>query len=335
MFGSDKMANSKKELNKKLNKVVNVNDKKKSSINKSKNNINKKSNNKPRKNVKSVNKTKKVTKTVEKAQKQEQELVIASKKPQKTVNKKAKKEKPIELKPIITKENPQKPVDKKTKKSKISMKSILSKIYSPIKKYKKIILITLIVLAVCTGIMIFINRTPKELFLTFKSYEMGEEVILKDDSKWYVVSDSGINKSDVELLSSEILDINGDKKIDGKDKVQFDSDNNCIYDAKNEKNIANYLNKNSKELLKNIDGIKKIRLLTSKEYIDIRDKMEFGYDWVKGNWLANEKVSSWWLETTKYNRIYIVTKTGSYKLAEPKEKNYIRPVIKIDKGLIK
>ena len=82
-------------------------------------------------------------------------------------------------------------------------------------------------------------------------------------------------------------------------------------------------------------GVKEIRLLTSDEYIALRDQMEFGYDWNEGNWLASEDTKTWWLRTSKYSHIYVVTERGSYMLDEATNKNYIRPVIKVLKNYVK
>ena len=252
--------------------------------------------------------------------------------------------KPIKKKKTKSNNTSTKQVKRKKDKSKI-IKSIsngllkiikvLKSILKKIAKNKIVLLIIGLSLLVAMVLMLVIHKTPKEILFQFKSYNIGDKVTLTDDSEWYVVKNSTISESDVTLLSAKILDVNKDGKIDGKDKYVFDDDGNCIYDEKSKKNIGYFLKNDAKKLLENIKNIDKIRLLTSDEYIEIRKEMNFGYDWNEGNWLANKELDSWWLETSKYHSIYAVTKKGSYKLSDAKDKNYIRLVIEISKSSIK
>lgn len=242
---------------------------------------------------------------------------------------------------------PQKSEEKTTKIEKTTVKKsrkkislrfisrIISKVSGFIKSKWKILILVLFVSSISILLCFVLKDAPKKMFLTFKPYNIGDKVTLKDNSSWYVIKESPSSENTLYLLSENIVDINKDKEIDSKDKVVFDSSNSCEYDTKSEKNIGYFLENTVKSMYGKEVDIKKIRLITSEEYINIRDYMKFGYSWQDGNWLSNEKTDSWWLETSKYGKVYVVTKRGSYKLAEAKSKNYVRPVIKIDKDNVK
>jgi len=186
---------------------------------------------------------------------------------------------------------------------------------------------------------IFIIKTsiyyPNIIFYNLKSYDIGELLVMDDGSEWYVIFVSDKQDRTVTLISKDPIDINGDAKIDKNDKISFDSQGNYNYDETKNDNIGYFLQTKVKDLLNKIEGLKKIRLLTSEEYINIRTKMNFGYDWNENNWLANKNLEEWWLETSNYKMIYTVTERGSYRLYSPTEKKLVRPVIEIDKIKLK
>ena len=69
--------------------------------------------------------------------------------------------------------------------------------------------------------------------------------------------------------------------------------------------------------------------------------MGYGYEWSEGNWLANPSLGNWWITSAEdakiystENKIYVVTKNGTYKLCNADTANYIRPVITISKNMI-
>lgn len=329
------MASSKKKENMKVyaKKIS-----KKNNHSNSKNNIKKKTkkkNTNKKRNIKKV--TPKITPIVKETVNKVEPLESVSK-----IQKEEKK--PIKKKKVKSNNTSTKQVKRKKDKPKLfkSISNVLLKIIKIIKSILKKIVKNKIVLLIigfsvlaALVLILVIYRTPKEILFQFKSYNIGDKVKLSDDSEWYVVKNSTISESDVTLLSAKTLDVNKDGKIDEKDKYVFDEDGNCTYDEKNKKNIGYFLKNDAKKLLDNIKNIDKIRLLTSDEYIEVRKEMNFGYDWNEGNWLANKELDSWWLETSKYNSIYTVTKKGSYKLSDAKDKNYIRLVIEISKSSIK
>lgn len=235
---------------------------------------------------------------------------------------------------------------KVTKKSKVlhivksKFKTVLDKIKRIIsningnKKKKKVILISILsvlIIAVILPIIIF-KREP--IIFTFKSFNAGEKVTFSG-TEWYVIKDTGIDEKEVELISKLPFDLNRDGKIDESDTVEFDTENSVEYTTVDKNNIGYYINNAVLNMIEEKSGVKEIRLLTSDEYITLRDQMEFGYDWNEGNWLASENTKTWWLRTSKYSHIYVVTERGSYMLDEATNKNYVRPVIKVLKNYVK
>lgn len=235
---------------------------------------------------------------------------------------------------------------KTTKKSKVlhivksKFKTVLDKIKRIIsningnKKKKKVILISILsvlIIAVILPIIIF-KREP--IIFTFKSFNAGEKVTFSG-TEWYVIKDTGIDEKEVELISKLPFDLNRDGKIDESDTVEFDTENSVEYTTVDKNNIGYYINNAVLNMIEEKPGVKEIRLLTSDEYITLRDQMEFGYDWNEGNWLASEDTKTWWLRTSKYSHIYVVTERGSYMLDEATNKNYVRPVIKVLKNYVK
>ncbi len=300
-----------------------------------------------------VNITNKPIKSVTKVQKSEPKLIKIEKTKSTNVNKtnkksvkqtednketKLKKAKIKKLEKELNKEikKTQKKLEKeqkkKLKKEKVPKEKKQEK--KPKSRKKIYILFFLVAIILIALLVIGITKNNHKIFFDFKAYKIGDEVVLENDSKWYVIDDSGIDKQDISLLSATILDINKDNKYDDNDKIAFDSDNQTEYTTKNDKNIGYFLNEKAKEIL-NIKEAKEVRLLTSEEYIKIRRTMEFGYDWKEGNWLAGKDLGSWWLKTTKYNKIYVVNERGSYKLSNANSKNYVRVVIKVNKSIIK
>lgn len=228
-----------------------------------------------------------------------------------------------------------KDVNKDIKGNKLNIKNRIKNFLKYVNRTKKIWGLTIVATIIILVVVANLKNTTKKIFLTFKSYSIGEHVTLKDDSTWYVIESSSSGENLVKLLSANVIDLNNDGKITDKDKLAFDSTNSCNYDTKNDKNIGYFLENKFVDTLGKLNGIKEVRLLNSEEYILVRKTMDFGYDWEEGNWLAGDSLDSWWLETSKYNKIYVVTERGSYRLANASSKNYVRPVIIIDKENIK
>lgn len=229
----------------------------------------------------------------------------------------------------------EKSVNKAVKKKRLNIKIKFKSFIEYLNKTKKIWLISVLITIISLLIVMNLENATERIFLKFKSYSIGEEITLKDNSKWYVIEESSSEENTIKLLSSSVIDINNDGKFNDKDKIAFDSSNSCEYDTKNDKNIGYFLENKFIDKLNGITGSKEIRLLTSEEYILIRKSMDFGYDWKEGNWLASSNLDSWWLETSKYNKIYVVTERGSYRLAKASAKYFVRPVIIIEKENIK
>lgn len=265
---------------------------------------------------KKISDSKKVTIKKEKNISPKQELPIKQKK-EVVVKKEEPKKEFIEKDKTLEEV---KPKDKKEKKKKNNLKYIIG-------------LIALVIIV----IVIFIFIKPKENKFTdkYEEYEIGTAVLLNNDTKWYVIKDSPNSEESILLLSEETLDLNNDNKKNGKDKMEFSSDGSFEYDIENKKNIAYYLNNTYKKSLVNIENIYDVRLITSEEYVNVRDTLGYDYEWKDGNWLASDDLGKWWTASSKNEKIMVVGVKGSYVLASPTKKYNIRPVIKISKSNVK
>ncbi len=199
---------------------------------------------------------------------------------------------------------------------------------------KSKLIIFLFICIVIIGIVIFVKNfnVIEEKLKNYKEFFIGEKVILPDNSIWYVVENSSSNIKTVKLLKETQIDINNDGKINDNDKMKFYNKNEYIFDSNDKASIAYYLNNEYKKSInEKIDGIESVSLLTSKEYVNIREKMGYDYEWTTGNWLASNSLGTWWLDSSQNEKIYVVNTIGSYKLSNAAETNYVRPVITINK----
>lgn len=203
------------------------------------------------------------------------------------------------------------------------------------KTLKKTLIITLIVVSVIAIVLIALikyNDFVKKQLAIYDVYKIGDKVRLENDSIWYVVNDSDSKESTLILLSDNILDINGDDIRNEDDKLPYNSDNKAEYDEDNENSAAKYLKTTYKEQIeKEIGSIDEARLLTSKEYVKIRERMGYGYEWSEDNFLANIYLSKWWINSVQNEKVFAVTPKGSYSLVAANTVNYIRPTIIINK----
>lgn len=205
------------------------------------------------------------------------------------------------------------------------------------KSWNYLIVIGLLAI-LCLSILIIkkYNNHSNENNPVYESYIIGDKVLLNDNSAWYVIDDSASNEQYVTLLKETQIDINNDGKFDNNDKKAFNKEGNEKYDSTLESSIAYYLEHNYKgQLEEKIGKVKEISLLTSKEFVKIRTKMGYGYEWSEGNWLANDKLGNWWLNTSQNEKIYTVSRNGSYKMNSSATTNYVRPKITIEKENIK
>lgn len=202
---------------------------------------------------------------------------------------------------------------------------------------KSLIILTIIIIigAIVAFIIIKYNKHILDGLRKYEVYSIGDKVKLEDDSIWYVVEDSKDRDSTVKLLSDRTIDLDKNDKRDWKDKKKFHNEGLDVYDAKDENSIAYYLNNEyKKEEEEKVGQIEEVNLLTSKEYIKIRERMGFGYEWSEGNWLANYDLYTWWINSTQNGKAYAVTYKGTYKLIKTDAINYIRPVIIISKDSV-
>ena len=205
-----------------------------------------------------------------------------------------------------------------------------------IKKTFLIILIIAVIIALGIYLFFKFNDNLRKQLEKYELFTIGTKVQLKDESIWYVVNDSKEHDETVKLLKATAIDINGDNKFNAKDGKKYNSKSESVYDPKNENSVGKYLNETYKKALEEKVGpIIEVSLLTSKEFVRIRDKMGFGYEWSKGNWLANSSLGNWWvISSPREDSVYVVTSTGAYKLAFANVAYYVRPTIVIRKALV-
>lgn len=336
------MSDSKKDS---LNKKINLKNKKEATkvLNKKKNTVTK-----AKKATSSKSKMKSVKKVVETSSKK---VVDLKKKKPKKIEKKEEK-----TKLVLPKEWQVQPTKKKKNQSiKEEPGNLSSKLKSRIfeevseqelkteknnnkEKTKKDLVkfaLVLVALLIVVFIIIKYNDSLKKQLKIYDEYITGEKITLKDNSIWYVIEDSNNSNSTVKLLKETQIDVNNDGKFDAKDKKKYNSSNIATYDINDKDSVAYYLETEYKPyLIEKIGTIKNISILTSKEFVKARVKMGYGYEWQDGNWLANSNLETWWIDSAQNEKVYAVTKIGSYKLYNANELNYIRPVITIEKELI-
>ena len=205
------------------------------------------------------------------------------------------------------------------------------------KKYPKKILIALIVLAVLFGGAFIFYKKYKEKIKhdlnMYEKFQIGQEVKLKDGSVWNVTENSDGSKQSVSLLYSKLLDVNEDGQIDDNDKKQYSS-GNVKYDVKDNTSIAYYLENELKpKLEEKVGKINSINMIDSKVFVRIRDHFKYGYEWQGENILTSNPVHNYFVATT-HEKIYIVSRSGAYRLSNATDKHFVRFVIDIDKSLI-
>ncbi len=206
------------------------------------------------------------------------------------------------------------------------------------KRKKELIIFGIIAAIVVIAVLILlkVSSSFKKQLALYDKYQIGEKVTLNDDSIWYVVSDSGANDDKVKLLKETIVDKNTDNKFDDSDKMNYNKDDKAEYDVSLEETGPYYLDHDYKKALEEkIGKIDSIGLLTTKEFIKIRERMGYSDEWSDGNWLANYKLGNWWIESEQNQKVFAVSPNGSFKLFHANTKNYLRPTIVIKKEYIK
>lgn len=198
----------------------------------------------------------------------------------------------------------------------------------------KLSILAVVILVTCFFLIKYNENIQKQLKV-YREYTTGEKIILKDNSVWYVVEDSDNKTPTLKLLKETQIDVNNDGKFDNKDKMKYNSSNKDSYDITDEESVAYYLENEYKDYLtEKVGTIESISILTSKEFVKARGKMGYDYEWTEGNWLANNNLGTWWINSSQNGKVYAVTRIGSYKLYSANVTNYVRPVITINKDVV-
>ena len=114
----------------------------------------------------------------------------------------------------------------------------------------------------------------------YKTYEIGEEITLKDDSKWYVIHKSDEYSKYVILMQDKRIDINEDGftvdtgELEDPDRMAFDTYGSKNYDEKKEGTVAYYIENTYRSSLY-LDDILDFRLLTLEELEALKEKINF------------------------------------------------------------
>lgn len=200
------------------------------------------------------------------------------------------------------------------------------------KKFLLIGLIVILIVLLAFYLLFKYNENIRNKVTSYGNYVIGDKVKLKDGSIWYVVEDSKDHDSKIKLLKENNIDINSDSKYTAEDKRKYNGENKSEYNSSDAQGVAKYLDGYKVELEKKVGPIEEISLLTSKEFVKIRERMGFGQQWSTANWLANSKIGNWWvISSPKNDSVYVVTSTGAYRITKANSMNYVRPTIVISK----
>ena len=286
--------------------------------------------------------------------KEEKEKKVVVKKPKKAAAKKEEKTKLVLPKEWTVQNKPKKQVKKHKEftntntltnifKNKL-FEEVDEKEYQEEKKEKKekrkkiLIILGIVVAVLLIGglILIKVNSSFKKQLALYDPYSIGQKITLKDDSIWYVVEDSGKNSDEVKILKETTIDIDGDNKITDKDKMKYNEEDKAEYNLTLKESGPYYLDNSYKKILEEkVGSVESIGMLTTKEFIKIRDRMGYSDEWSDGNWLANKSLGNWWIESVQNQKVFAVSPNGSFKLFYAKSYNYLRPTIVIKKEKIK
>lgn len=200
------------------------------------------------------------------------------------------------------------------------------------KKFLLVGLIVIMILVLAFYLLFKYNENVRNQVSSYGNYVIGDKVKLKDGSIWYVIEDSKDHDPKIKLLKENNIDINSDSKYTVEDKRKYNGENKSEYNPSDAQGVAKYLDGYKVELEKKIGPIEEISLLTSKEFVKIRERMGFGQQWSTANWLANSKIGNWWvISSPKNDSVYVVTSTGAYRITKANTMNFVRPTIVISK----
>ena len=204
-----------------------------------------------------------------------------------------------------------------------------------IKKTIIIILILGVIITVIIYSLLKYNDFVRKKLAVYESFRIGDVVKLNDDSKWYVITDSDSSEDTIKVLAGHLVDIDNNGVLDATDLVSYNSTGKAEYDSNVEYSVANLLGDAYKKRYElGIGTIEEMSILTSKEYVKIRERMNFGDEWDQGNWLANSSFQKWWILSEQNDRVFVATPRGTFILTSPTKSYYIRPTIVIKKDLV-
>ena len=200
------------------------------------------------------------------------------------------------------------------------------------KKTVIVILIISVLVAVIIYSLLKYNDFVKKQLAVYEQFRIGDVVYLEDESVWFVIEDSDSKNENVKLLANSFADVNLNGTVEITDVIEYNKDNTTEYSADNENSVAYLLKKKLKGTYEEkIGKIVDIDILTAKEYVKIRERLNFGDEWTTQNWLAGKNIQNYWIQSDKNNKVYVVTEKGTFNLSEPKKQKFVRPTIVIKK----
>ena len=202
-------------------------------------------------------------------------------------------------------------------------------------------IITILIIAAVVALVVFIlykyNDSVRKSLTVYDEYVVGDAVTLKNNSTWHVVEDSGKHDSTVKLLYDYIIDLNGDGVLNGYDIIIYSPSGKSEYNPLEEGSIGFFVNNTYKtQIEESIGKVESVGILTSKEFVKLRKKLGLGSEWNEPNWLGNDGLVPWWVESSpKEDSVYVVTPRGTYKITNATTQYALRPTIVVSKDKIK
>ncbi len=204
-----------------------------------------------------------------------------------------------------------------------------------IKKTFIILLIIGIIITVTVYSLIKYNDYVRKKLAVYESFRIGDSVILNDNTTWRVIVDSDSSEDTIKLLANHVVDVDNNGVIDSGDVVPYNSTGKAQYDSSIENSVANLLSDSYKKRYEpGVGEIEEMSILTSKEYVKIRERMNYGDEWNQDNWLAGVYIQQWWILSEQNDKVFVVTSRGTFILTSPTKSYYIRPTIVIKKDLV-
>jgi len=206
-------------------------------------------------------------------------------------------------------------------------------------KWPKRIIIAVLIIAIlgATGFILYKanqERIRRNLNL-YPKYKIGQEVILSDDSKWYVLEDSDGSNPNLVIMPEGLSDLNFDGQLDQKDRIPF-SDGSVEYDKNDKSSIAYFIeNEYKPKFIEKYGIVEDIYVMKSEQYVRFREAMNYPKEFKEDNILIGDNKSGYWLQKSINGYNLVVKKDGTYKMVKPTSPHPTRFAVTIKKDSLK